>query len=101
MLRPRKVALCHHDNWMPPFTFPTDVEPVKHELARVASGVEFIEMPISPPMQSSVDAAISLAEKALGPSLVAATIMPRAYSSSRRLCGMCNACAESARLSDC
>jgi hypothetical protein len=30
---------------MPPFTFPTDVEPVKHELARVASGVEFIEMP--------------------------------------------------------
>jgi L-ascorbate metabolism protein UlaG (beta-lactamase superfamily) len=45
MLRPRKVALCHHDNWMPPFTFPTDVEPVKHELARVASGVEFIEMP--------------------------------------------------------
>jgi hypothetical protein len=22
MLRPRKVALCHHDNWMPPLTSP-------------------------------------------------------------------------------
>jgi hypothetical protein len=39
MLRPRK------DNWMPPLTFPTDLEPIKHELARHATGVEFIEMP--------------------------------------------------------
>jgi L-ascorbate metabolism protein UlaG (beta-lactamase superfamily) len=45
MLRPRKVALCHHDNWMPPLTSPTDVAPIKHELARRAPEVEFIEMP--------------------------------------------------------
>lgn len=45
MLRPRKVALCHHDNWMPPLTAPTDVGPIKHELARRASGVQFVEMP--------------------------------------------------------
>jgi hypothetical protein len=45
MLCPRKVALCHHDNWIPPRTFPTDLEPIEHELARRATGVEFIEMP--------------------------------------------------------
>jgi L-ascorbate metabolism protein UlaG (beta-lactamase superfamily) len=45
MLRPRKIALCHHDNWMPPLTTATDVEPIKHELGRRAPGVELIEMP--------------------------------------------------------
>jgi L-ascorbate metabolism protein UlaG (beta-lactamase superfamily) len=45
MLRPRRVALCHHDNWMPPLTTATDVEPIKRELARRAPGVELIEMP--------------------------------------------------------
>jgi L-ascorbate metabolism protein UlaG (beta-lactamase superfamily) len=45
MLRPGKIALCHHDNWMPPLTSPTDVEPIKHELARRAPSVELIEMP--------------------------------------------------------
>src|SRR5579863_2025051 len=45
MLRPRKVALCHHDNWMPPLTSATDVDPIKHELARRAPRVELIEMP--------------------------------------------------------
>jgi L-ascorbate metabolism protein UlaG (beta-lactamase superfamily) len=45
LVRPRKIALCHHDNWMPPLTSPTDVEPIKHELARRTPGVEFIEMP--------------------------------------------------------
>jgi L-ascorbate metabolism protein UlaG (beta-lactamase superfamily) len=45
VLRPRKISLCHHDNWMPPLTTATDVEPIKHELARRAPGVELIEMP--------------------------------------------------------
>lgn len=45
LLRPRKIALCHQDNWMPPLTSPIDVEPIKHELARRAPGVEFVEMP--------------------------------------------------------
>ncbi len=45
MLRPRKIALCHHDNWMPPLTTPIDVEPIRYELARRTLNVEFIEMP--------------------------------------------------------
>lgn len=45
MLHPRKVALCHHDNWMPPLTTPIDVAPIKYELARRTPNVEFIEMP--------------------------------------------------------
>jgi L-ascorbate metabolism protein UlaG (beta-lactamase superfamily) len=45
MLRPGKVALCHHDNWMPPLTSPTEIEPIKHELARRAPSVELLEMP--------------------------------------------------------
>jgi L-ascorbate metabolism protein UlaG (beta-lactamase superfamily) len=45
MLRPRRIALCHHDNWMPPLTTMTDVEPIKHEVAHRAPGVELIEMP--------------------------------------------------------
>ena len=45
LVRPRKVVLCHHDNWMPPLTSPTDVEPIKREIARRAADVEFVEMP--------------------------------------------------------
>jgi hypothetical protein len=45
MLRPRKIALCHQDNWMLPLTTATDVEPIKHELGRRAPGVELIEIP--------------------------------------------------------
>jgi hypothetical protein len=44
-LRPRKVALCHHDNWLPPLTQPTDVEPIKYEVGRRTPAVEFVEMP--------------------------------------------------------
>jgi hypothetical protein len=45
MLRPRRIALCHHDNWMPPLTTMTYVEPIKHEVAHRALGVELIDMP--------------------------------------------------------
>ena len=44
LVRPRRVALCHHDNWMPPFTRETDVEPIRSELARHFPHVEFLEM---------------------------------------------------------
>ena len=44
LLRPRQVILCHHDDWMPPLTRPTDVGPIRHELARRTPGVELIEM---------------------------------------------------------
>lgn len=45
MLRASKVALCHHDNWMPPLTSATDVEPIKYAIARRAPAAELIEMP--------------------------------------------------------
>ena len=44
MLRPKRVVLCHHDNWNPPMTSPTDVEPIRVELARQAPRVELLEM---------------------------------------------------------
>jgi L-ascorbate metabolism protein UlaG (beta-lactamase superfamily) len=44
LLRPRRVALCHHDDWMPPLTRATDVAPIRHELARRTPDVELVEM---------------------------------------------------------
>lgn len=44
LLRPRRIALCHHDNWMPPLTRETDISPVRHEVARHFPHVELIEM---------------------------------------------------------
>lgn len=44
LLRPRRIVLCHHDNWMPPATRPTDVEPIRHELAKTLPWVKLIEM---------------------------------------------------------
>lgn len=44
ILRPRRIILCHHDNWMPPFTRPTDVEPIRHELARLTPYAQMVEM---------------------------------------------------------
>ena len=43
LLRPRKVILGHHDNWLPGFSVPTDTSSIAAELARVAPGVEFLE----------------------------------------------------------
>jgi L-ascorbate metabolism protein UlaG (beta-lactamase superfamily) len=44
LLRPREVILCHHDDWMPPLTRPTDVGPIRHELARRTPGAKLVEM---------------------------------------------------------
>ena len=44
LLRPRRIVLCHHDNWMPPMTRPTDTEPIRHELARQAPHTQLVEM---------------------------------------------------------
>lgn len=44
LLQPGQVALCHHDNWMPPVTRGLDVAPVRERLARDAPDVGFIEM---------------------------------------------------------
>jgi L-ascorbate metabolism protein UlaG (beta-lactamase superfamily) len=44
LLRPKSVALCHHDDWMPPLTRPIDVAPIRHELARRTPEATFLEM---------------------------------------------------------
>ena len=44
MLRPRTVVLCHHDDWMPPLTRPTDVAPIRHALAARTAGARLVEM---------------------------------------------------------
>lgn len=43
LLRPRKVVLGHHDNWLPGFSVPTDTSSIAAEFARVSPGVEFLE----------------------------------------------------------
>lgn len=44
LLRPRRVILGHHDDWMPPATRPRDTAPIRAELARAAPGVELVDM---------------------------------------------------------
>ena len=44
LLRPRRIVLCHHDDWNPPVTSPTDVEPMVRELSRQAPSVELVQM---------------------------------------------------------
>jgi L-ascorbate metabolism protein UlaG (beta-lactamase superfamily) len=43
LVRPRRVVLCHHDDWLPGFSIPTDVEPIRAEIARVAPRTELLE----------------------------------------------------------
>lgn len=44
LLRPKSILLGHHDNWNPPVTSPTDMQPIRSELARQAPRVELVEM---------------------------------------------------------
>ena len=44
MLRPRRVILSHHDNWLPGFSKAIDIAPIREELARWAPRVELLEM---------------------------------------------------------
>ena len=45
LLRPRRVTLCHHDNWIPPMTSAAlHVEPIRDQLARHAPQTELVEM---------------------------------------------------------
>jgi L-ascorbate metabolism protein UlaG (beta-lactamase superfamily) len=39
LLQPRHLVLCHHDDWMPPVTSPTDLTDIRAALARRAPGV--------------------------------------------------------------
>ena len=44
LLRPRSIVLGHHDNWNPPVTNPTDMGPIRSELARQAPRVDLVDM---------------------------------------------------------
>jgi len=44
MLRPRRVILSHHDDWLPGFSVPTDTSSIAEEMRRVAPGVELREI---------------------------------------------------------
>ncbi|HEX8803660.1 MAG TPA: MBL fold metallo-hydrolase [Acidimicrobiales bacterium] len=44
LLAPRRVVLCHHDDWLPGFSVDTDVAPIRAEIARVAPGTELLEL---------------------------------------------------------
>ena len=44
LLRPKTVVLCHHDDWMPPLTRPTDVGPIRRALAARTPAVKLVEM---------------------------------------------------------
>jgi len=43
MLEPSTVLLCHHDNWLPGFSVPTDTGPIAAEIERVAPGTTLLE----------------------------------------------------------
>ena len=44
LLRPRRIVLGHHDDWNPPVTKPTDMEPIERELSRQTPNVELVQM---------------------------------------------------------
>jgi L-ascorbate metabolism protein UlaG (beta-lactamase superfamily) len=44
LLRPRRVVLSHHDDWLPGFSNAIDTKPIRDELARVTSRAELVEM---------------------------------------------------------
>jgi L-ascorbate metabolism protein UlaG (beta-lactamase superfamily) len=44
LLGPRRLLLCHHDNWMPPFTQETDIEPIRARVSATAPSTELIEL---------------------------------------------------------
>lgn len=43
-VRPAKLILNHHDNWLPGFSIDTDVTPIREELARRCPDVELVEL---------------------------------------------------------
>jgi L-ascorbate metabolism protein UlaG (beta-lactamase superfamily) len=44
LLRPKRVILSHHDDWLPGFSTPTELEPIREELARFAPSVALDEL---------------------------------------------------------
>ncbi|MFW0794448.1 MBL fold metallo-hydrolase [Gordonia sp. CPCC 205515] len=44
LLRPQRVVLCHHDDWLPGFSRAIDAAPIARELRGVSPGTELVEI---------------------------------------------------------
>ena len=44
MVSPKRLVLCHHDDWLPGFSVDTDLEPIRAELALVAPETRLLEL---------------------------------------------------------
>jgi L-ascorbate metabolism protein UlaG (beta-lactamase superfamily) len=44
LLRPRRVILSHHDDWLPGFSIATDVAPIREELQRWLPGADLADV---------------------------------------------------------
>ena len=44
LVRTRKIILAHHDDWLPGFSLPTEIKPIRDELSRVAPRTELVEL---------------------------------------------------------
>ena len=42
-VRPRRLFLSHHDDWLPGFSVPTDMQPLRHAIAAAAPDTELVE----------------------------------------------------------
>ncbi len=43
-LAPRQVVLSHHDDWLPGFSYPTDVEPIRAALGERVPGATLLDL---------------------------------------------------------
>jgi hypothetical protein len=44
LLRPRRVVLSHHDDWLPGFSIATDTAPIRDALGRRLPRADLLEM---------------------------------------------------------
>jgi L-ascorbate metabolism protein UlaG (beta-lactamase superfamily) len=44
LLRPRRVILAHHDDWLPGFSIPTRIAPIREAMARSVPRTELVEL---------------------------------------------------------
>ena len=44
LLKPRRVVLSHHDDWLPGFSVHTEIEPIAEELDRWLPGAELARL---------------------------------------------------------
>jgi hypothetical protein len=44
LLRPRRVILSHHDDWLPGFSVPTRIAPIVSALSRAVPRTELAEL---------------------------------------------------------